>query len=159
MRRLESQRGITRGIRDSKSPAAAVVSRRQPFRLGFFAAGFQFFSLAHTPVGLAFVQQREGVAAIDLHAFGLTIGALVPIEPHPFHAFNDGLNGLVGRPVLVRVFDAQHKRPLLLPGEQPVEQGGPDSSDVKEPGRTGREADTYLSHAFISFLVGKGRYL
>src|SRR5215204_1127892 len=96
LRRLKAKRGIPRRIRKSQTAAAAVIARRQSLSFSLLAAGVEFFGLADTPVGLTFFEQLHGMVAIELHTLRLPEGAFIPIKSHPFHPFNDGLNGFLG---------------------------------------------------------------
>ncbi len=67
---------------------------------------------------------------------------LVPVQPEPAKRGDNLLDRLVGRPLAVRVFDAQHEGAAGVPREQPVEQSRACSPDVEVPGRTRRKPDS-----------------
>jgi hypothetical protein len=60
------------------------------------------------------------MTAIEIHPLGLTKGAFIPIKPHPFHAFDDGLDRFVRRPTLIRILNAENENALLLAGKEPI---------------------------------------
>jgi hypothetical protein len=48
--------------------------------------------------------------------------------------------------LLIRVFNAKDKDPVLLPRKQPVEQGRPYPADMQKTCRTGRKSNPDLTH-------------
>ena len=60
---------------------------------------------------------------------------LVPVDAQPVEAVEDRLQSLLDVPLLVGVVDPQDKLPTVLPGEEPIEQGGADPADVEVSGR------------------------
>ena len=99
------------------------------------------------------------MTAIEIHALGLTIGPFVPIKPHPFHAFDNGLDGFVRRSTLIRVFNAEDEDAFLLAGKEPIEQRRADASDVEKSSGARRESDTDLCHDWIPVMFSERRYL
>src|SRR5687767_7700737 len=145
-RRFESQRGLSGRLADAQLSAAPVISRRKTLRLRLFSPSFQFLGCAYAPIGLSSLEERHRMAVISVHALCLSIRPLVPPEAHPFQSFQNRLNRFVRRTALIGVFNAQDEDTLLLFGKEPIEQGGADSADVKEAGRTGRKSHTDLGH-------------
>src|SRR5204863_7816245 len=68
------------------------------------------------------------------------LGALVPVQAQPAEPVEDRLQGLRHVALLVGVVDAEDELAVLLPGEQPVEQGRADPADVQVAGRARGEA-------------------
>ena len=56
-------------------------------------------------------------------------------------------------PFLVGVVDPEDEPAAVVPGEQPVEQGGPHSADVQEAGRAGSEPGSYTHGVFRGMQV------
>ena len=84
------------------------------------------------------------MTAVEIHALGLAKWALIPIEPYPLHAIDDGLDGFIGRAALIRIFNTENEPALLLASKEPIKKSGPNSTDVKETGRTRGKPDSYL---------------
>src|SRR5574342_805937 len=95
------------------------------------------------------------VAAIEVYAFGLAKWAFIPIEPHPFHAFDDGLNRFISRAALVRILNTEDEHTLLLACKEPIKQSCTYSTDVKKAGRARRESDSDLTHSLVLRSCGK----
>jgi hypothetical protein len=70
---------------------------------------------------MARFKKLHGMIAIEVYALGLPIGPFIPIEPHPLHAVDDGLDRFVRRPTLVRILNAENEDALLLAGKEPIE--------------------------------------
>ncbi len=66
---------------------------------------------------------------------------LVPVETEPAEAIESILFELGGAAGHVGVVDADDEDPIVMAGEQPVEQGGTGVPDVEQPGR--RWGDPY----------------
>ena len=94
-------------------------------------------------VRVSSVHQLLGELAIPRQAFRLEVGtevashagALVPVEPEPSHAVEDAVDHLGGRALDVGVLDAEDERAAVVPGEEPVEEGGAGAADVEVAGR------------------------
>ena len=84
------------------------------------------------------------------------LGPLVPVEAEPPQAVEDGLQRPLHYARLIGVLDAHDERAAAVPGEQPVEQGGPDVADVGESGWAGREAHPNARGAHCSQSPQKG---
>src|SRR5262249_7625609 len=61
--------------------------------------------------------------------------ALVPVHPQPGEAVEDGLHGLGGGALLVRVLDAQDEDAAVALRMEVVEEGGAGATDVEVTGR------------------------
>ena len=68
-------------------------------------------------------------------------GAFIPLEVQPFQSVHNRLGGAGHQPVLVGVFNPQHELAAVMPGKEPVEQGGADIAYVGQPGWAGRKPD------------------
>jgi hypothetical protein len=62
-------------------------------------------------------------------------GTLVPLEPQPAQALENSADHLGRRALEIGVFDAQHERAAVPPGEEIVEQRGTRAADVQVAGR------------------------
>ncbi len=67
---------------------------------------------------------------IDGLAFHLAVGAFVPVQPQPFHGFDDFLDGFLRGAGEIRVLDAEDEPAAVVPREQPVEQRRAHAADV-----------------------------
>ena len=92
------------------------------------------------------LKQLHRVAAIKIHPLGLAKGALIPIEPHPFHPVDDGLDGFIRRPTLIRILNAENEDTLLLARKDPIEQGRADPADMEKSCWTGSKTHADLCH-------------
>ncbi len=72
----------------------------------------------------------------------------VPVEPQPRQAVEDRVDRGLRRAFAIRVLDAEQEAPTVVPREQPVEQGGAGTADVKEPRRRRSETshDAHCEH-------------
>ena len=61
----------------------------------------------------------------------------VPVDAQPLQPVEDRLQRLFDVPLLIGVVDPQDELPSVLPGEEPIEQGGADSADVQVSGGAG----------------------
>ncbi len=76
------------------------------------------------------------------HALHLVERALVMVEAEPFHAFDDDVDGSLGRALLVGVLDAQDEVAALGAGKGPGIERRADVAEVDEAGRRRGEAGT-----------------
>ena len=60
------------------------------------------------------------------------VGTFVPRQPEPPEALKDPRHHVGGRALDIGVFDAQHERPAVAPGVQPVEERRPGAADVQK---------------------------
>src|SRR5690606_3134640 len=75
--------------------------------------------------------------------FGLEVGPLVPVDPEPGEAVQNGARMLLARSVAVGVLDPQHEDAAVLAGEQPVVDGRAGAAHVQVARGRGREADSH----------------
>src|SRR5699024_7798808 len=88
---------------------------------------------------------------IDIHALGLAVGfvraagldPLVPVEAEPLQGVDDGLVGLLGVALSIRILDAEDQLAAGVAGISPVEQRGAHHADVRGAG--GRWTKTYAN--------------
>src|SRR3990172_12892642 len=73
------------------------------------------------------------------------VGALVPLDPEPLQAVQDGPLVLGAAAIARCVLDPQHEGPAGAAGEQVVVERRAGVADVKESRRTGRHAVARLS--------------
>ena len=64
-------------------------------------------------------------------------GAFVPVDSQPSKAGENRLQSFLNITLLVGVVDAQNELPVVMPGEQPVEQSSPHTADMKVARRAG----------------------
>src|SRR5262249_40206430 len=76
------------------------------------------------------------------------LGPFIPVDTQPAEAGKDRGQRLGLVPHLVGIIDAQNELPAMVPGEQPIEQGGSDAADVQVAGGTGSKA--CANHRFPS---------
>jgi hypothetical protein len=81
-----------------------------------------------------------------IHELRLEIRAFIPRDPEPFKAFDDSLDGFLGRPLLIGVLNPQDQLPSSLLSEKPVEYGRPGTANMEVPCRTWRKARSYFGH-------------
>ncbi|MNS96878.1 hypothetical protein D3C72_1311960 [compost metagenome] len=89
--------------------------------LGLIAQGAGFLSGEEVAVGVARGQQLLGDLAVTVGAGELEDGLFVAEQLQPGQAVEDGLHGVVGRTLAVRVLDADQEFPAPALGVQPVE--------------------------------------
>ncbi len=58
-------------------------------------------------------------------------GPFIPFDSQPFQAIENSLYEFGAISLNVGVLDPQQQRSALVPGEKPVEQSGPRTSDVE----------------------------
>ena len=92
-------------------------------------------------VRFAFGEELVRDFLVPLHPSALEHGLLVPIEAEPGEAVEDDLGVLVGRALLVGVFDAEQELAAHPARVQPIEERGAGAADVQIAGGRGGEAD------------------
>ena len=133
--------------RERQAPAVVDPAFALRFRLG--ARGLQPLLRAVAVVRVAVSHQAVGRGLVAVEPLGLEIRpvrsadirALVPLEPQPAQALENSADHLRRRPLEVGVFDAQHERAAVPPGEEIVEKRGTRAADVQVAGRRRRESD------------------
>ena len=73
-------------------------------------------------------------------------GAFVPVQAQPFHAGEDRAGGFLRVASRVRILNAENEGAPHLAGEQPVEQGGARTADVKITRGRRRESCSDVTH-------------
>src|SRR4030095_905354 len=81
----------------------------------------------------------RGLAVVRLRV-ALQERALVPPEAQPVEPLEDGAGVGFRGPLAVGVLEAEDEHSPVLAGPEPVEEGGPCSTDVEESGGARREA-------------------
>jgi hypothetical protein len=79
-------------------------------------------------------------------------GTFIPVETQPAKGFQDGLGMLGLRTVAIGVLDAEDEDPSVVSGEQPIEECGAGTADVKISRRGGSEPYSYR-HVFQSLII------
>ena len=146
----------------------ALASRPDPVR----GRGRTRRTRARSPIGaqrhvlagaLAVVRLARGVelrrrCGVRLGIAGLEVRALVrpSLNSDPVQRRQDSLGPFRAVPGRVSVLDAQHERPAVLPGEDPVLQGGAGSTDVEQASGRGCESHAYR-HALQRRATGPDR--
>ncbi len=88
---------------------------------------------------------RGGPMPID--SIALEYGTLIPVEAQPAKSSQDCLGMLRPRAVAVSVLDAEDEDPSVVSGEEPIEERGASTADVKISRRGGSESYSYR-HVF-----------
>jgi hypothetical protein len=107
---------------------------------------------AEAGIGVSGLHKPPGVLLVQLHSLGLhirsegtvNIRTLVPVETQPVEGSVDVLHRLLLVAFPIRVLDPQDKLSALRPGEEVVEQGCSNASDVLKSRRRGSVSDPYL---------------
>src|SRR5690606_28675703 len=89
---------------------------------------------------LALAHQLLGHFAVALEPLHLVVGPLVPGDAEPLHALEDRLARELGRPLEVRVLDAQDEGAVVAARIRPAEERSARTADVQIAGGTGSEA-------------------
>jgi hypothetical protein len=110
---------------------AAVIARRQAFRLGLVAHRLQLFRRAVAVVGVAQRHQQAGDLGMTLSAGELVDHVAVPAQPEPAQPVDDRVDRRLGRALAIGVLDAQVEAAAVMAGEQPVEQRRAGAADMK----------------------------
>jgi carbon-monoxide dehydrogenase medium subunit len=131
-------------------PAMAVIFGFSFFLKRFLPPLLQFLRGTVAGVSLSFFQEPVYVLTVKMQPVGLIHRPLVPIQPQPGHAVEDGIDGVLGGPDLVRVFDAEDEFSSRMPRQEPVEKGRAGAADVQKPRRAGGKTNDYFIHKFIS---------
>src|SRR5262249_42121908 len=100
--------------------------------------------------GESLLQQHAHGGLVVFELLGLVIGTviaadvrpLIPVQAQPAETIEDGLEGLGDVAFLIRIVDAQDELPAVVPGEQPIEEGGTHPADVQITGRARSETGT-----------------
>ena len=132
-------------------PAPADVLWRLALSQGGMPIHLELLGRAETVVRLVMCEQFDRVRPVDMGALGLPVrppvaaflDALVPVEPEPPEILDDAALRLRGRPLGVRVLDAQDEGAPISPGEQPVEERRAGIADVQVTGGTGSETNSH----------------
>ena len=139
-------------------PAGAFITRRAALGGSGRAALLQLLLAAETIVGMSGGQQLRRALAIELHALGLVVGTLVPIEAEPAHALQDAVNHLRGRAFEIGVLNTQDQRAAMMTGEEPVEQGGACAAHMQVSGGRGSKTDAWPGGRGGGRTEGGGHY-
>ena len=140
--------------------AGAVVARVAALvLLGRGALGVQLLLRAEAGVDAPALAQALERLGVRVRALGLEVGAclpahlgaLVPVEPEPFHGVQDDLHVLLGGALRVGVLDAQDEVASHGARERPVVDGRAGAAHVQAAGRGRREA-----HAHVLLLFTHG---
>ena len=129
--------------------AGAIVHPAATRNLGRLPLLLDRLGRAVAIVGAPLCYQAIRHRAIPIEPLGLKVRrvrsadvrSFVPIEPEPAQPVEDAGHHFPRRPAGIGVFDAQHERPAMTPGVEPVEERGAGAADV-QVSRGGRgEAD------------------
>ena len=146
---------IGRTRRIAAAAAASVVTHGLAGGLLCLAHQGQFLRGAIAAIGVAGGEQLLGHFAMPLGAGELINGLAVPVQTHPFHAVQDGGDGLGRRAFAVGIFDAQKELAAGMAGIQPVEQGRAGPADMqKAGGRGGKAQNRFFGFGHNFFVFG-----
>ena len=120
-------------------PPAAVVELLAALGPRGLAHGGQFFRRTVAAIGPAFGQQAMRRLDVALGAPGLVEDLAIMIEFQPVQSLQDGVDGLLGGAFAVGVLDPEMELTAVVPGVEPIEQGGAGAADMQEAGRRGGE--------------------
>jgi hypothetical protein len=111
----------------------------------------------------SFSEQPLSIGVIDIESLGLKVWSivsphlrpLVPIQPQPAEAIEDACQGILHLACLIGVLNADDEPAAVVPGEEPVEQGGPEIPYMRVSGRAGGEThpNVWISHNFVLALL------
>src|SRR5450432_3692805 len=135
-------------------PVTAVVTGRQAEALLLGPHGVELLFGVVGAVRKADGDELLGMLLIEWQPLRLNVGrvrpadadAFVPVEPEPAQSFDLLVDAGRGLAVLVGVFDAEDERAAHVTGEQPVEDGGANVSNVRRPRRRWRVPHAYVAH-------------
>ena len=142
------------GLGGVKVAAGALVALEGVVaRLCGGLVGCELLGRAEARIRLALVPQALCGVAVELHAVGLAVGAvvaahlgaLVPVESQPAHGAQDDLSVLLGRAGWVGVIDAQDEGAVVRAGKCPVVDCGASAAHVELAGGGGRKAHAHVS--------------
>ena len=102
-----------------------------------FTQRFQTLFGAVALVGAAVSQHLVDQRVVAIEALGLVVGALIPVQLQPFHALNDGVDGLLSGTFQIGILDTQHKLTALVLCKQPGIECGTGTADMQKAGRAG----------------------
>jgi hypothetical protein len=80
---------------------------------------------------------------MPVDAIALEHGTFIPIETQPAKGSQDALGMLGVGSVAVRILDSEDEHTSVVPREQPVEESGARTTDVKISCRRGGEPNAY----------------
>ena len=135
-RRLEPDDRVDAGRRVGRIPVApaAVVTHRPAVGARLLAHRLQFFGRGVAAVGVSGGQQLLGHLAMPVGPRELGHRLAVPVQTQPPQTLQDRVDGLLGGPFLVGIFDAQQEAAVAAARVQPVEQRRACPTDVQEAG-------------------------
>ena len=119
--------------------AGAVVHPAAASGLGRLPLLLNRLGRAVAIVGASLRYQAIRHRAIAIEPLGLKVrrvrsadvGSFVPIEPEPAQPVEDAGHHFPRGPAGIRVFDAQHERPAMTPGVEPIEERRAGAADVE----------------------------
>ncbi len=134
LRRPEADDGLHAGRRlgGIAVAPAAVIAERPALGPGLGPHRVQLLGRREAAIGLALVEEALDHLGVPAGAHELEDGRLVGGEAEPAQAVQDRLDRGLGRALAVGVLDAQKVAAAMVPGEQPVEERGPGTTDVQE---------------------------
>ncbi len=118
-------------------------------RCGFFSLLVQQFGRTEAVVGMTGFEQAEGCRSMLVESCRLHVGTFIPRKPEPFHGFKDSPRHLVAGSFGIGVFDAKHKRAVVLSCIEPVEQCSSGATDVEVSGGGRRKTNANLGLAHL----------
>src|SRR5438132_8533379 len=109
----------------------------------------KLFQIALVKIGALTLQIGSEIAA-DVRAF-------VPLQAQPLQSLINGGHRFLGVSLDIRVFDAQHEFPAVMPRKQPVEQRGARPANVQVAGGRGGETDAdFRFHSVVILSESEG---
>ena len=126
------------------------------------AAFFQLFCAAVAVVRFAFIEKSLYFLLVEIEAFGLAVrtmraayvDAFIPVHAEPFQRIFDILFGFLGGTLQIRIFDADEEGAVSVTSNQPVEERGARTTDMKWACRArGKTNFQFLFHLLKLLLI------
>ena len=126
------------------------------------AAFFQLFCAAVAVVRFAFIEKSLYFLLVEIEAFGLAVRAMraayvdafIPVHAEPFQRIFDILFGFLGGALQIRIFDADEEGAVSVTSNQPVEERGARTTDMKWACRArGKTNFQFLFHLLKLLLI------
>ena len=111
---------------------------------GGLAAGLQVLGRAVAVVGRAPLQQPVDVVVIERQSLRLAIGAFIPVQAQPGHGLQNLGDELFLGALRVRVLNPENKGPVIMPGNEPVEQRRVGAAQMEGAGGAGGESGAHF---------------
>ena len=85
-------------------------------------------------IGFALGHQLRGHFGMMRGVLGLEHHVAIMLKAEPAHPLENFVDGILGGPLHIRVFDPQDELSAVMAGKQPVEQGSTGAADMQIAG-------------------------